>query len=182
MEISIQCDYHHTFLAADVEKFSNQLLSPNLCRPRGLLQAAGYGGEGQLNAGGLDQAEVSSCLRQGQDLIIHQGSCEGQCLPNVFVLKLGVFAFEFSSIGIGSQRLEHSAHRKAKVTYARLPIQPGNVGCDSVELFHPSSSLSRLAAARIDATTPDDGIQNLIDAVANIFAQKPQHMISVLLE
>jgi hypothetical protein len=29
---------------------------------------------------------------------------------------------------------------------------------------------------------PDDGIQNLIEALANIFAQKPQHMISVLLE
>ena len=28
----------------------------------------------------------------------------------------------------------------------------------------------------------DDGIQNLIEALANIFAQKPQHMISVLLE
>ena len=25
---------------------------------------------------------------------------------------------------------------------------------------------------------PDDGIQNLIEALANIFAQKPQHMIS----
>jgi hypothetical protein len=29
---------------------------------------------------------------------------------------------------------------------------------------------------------PDDSIQNLIEALANIFAQKPQHMISVLLE
>src|SRR6516225_1365231 len=29
---------------------------------------------------------------------------------------------------------------------------------------------------------PDDGIQNLIEALANIFAQKPQHMISVFLE
>src|SRR5260370_10281467 len=29
---------------------------------------------------------------------------------------------------------------------------------------------------------PDDGIQNLIEALANIFAQKPQHMISVLLQ
>jgi len=29
---------------------------------------------------------------------------------------------------------------------------------------------------------PDDGIQNLIEALPNIFAQKPQHMISVLLE
>jgi len=29
---------------------------------------------------------------------------------------------------------------------------------------------------------PDDGIQNFIEALANIFAQKPQHMISVLLE
>jgi hypothetical protein len=42
--------------------------------------------------------------------------CEGQRLASVFVLTLGVFAFEFSSIGIGSQRLEHSAQRKAKVT------------------------------------------------------------------
>ena len=50
-----------------------------------------------MNAGGPDRAEVSSCLRQGQDLVIHQGSCEGQRLANVFVLKLGVFAFEFSS-------------------------------------------------------------------------------------
>jgi hypothetical protein len=29
---------------------------------------------------------------------------------------------------------------------------------------------------------PDDGIQNLIEALANIFAQKPQRMISVLLD
>jgi hypothetical protein len=29
---------------------------------------------------------------------------------------------------------------------------------------------------------PDDGIQNLIEALANILAQEPQHMISVLLE
>jgi hypothetical protein len=45
-----------------------------------------------------------------------------------------------------------------------------------------SSSLSRLAATYIDGTTPGCGIQNLIEALANIFAQKPQHMIFVLLE
>jgi hypothetical protein len=42
VEVSIQRDNHQTFLPADVE---------NLCRPRGLLQSAGYGGEGRLNAG-----------------------------------------------------------------------------------------------------------------------------------
>ena len=92
-------------------------------------------------------------MRQGQDLVIHQGSCEGQSLANVFVLELGVFAFEFRSIGIGSERLEHAAHRKTKVAYAWLPLQPGNIGCDSIELFHPSSSLSPLIAAYIDAKT-----------------------------
>jgi hypothetical protein len=29
---------------------------------------------------------------------------------------------------------------------------------------------------------PDNGVQNLIEAPANIFAQKPQHMITILLE
>jgi hypothetical protein len=29
---------------------------------------------------------------------------------------------------------------------------------------------------------PDDGIQNFIEALANIFTEKPQHMIPVFLE
>jgi len=70
--------------------------------------------------------------------VIHQGSCEGQRLANVFVLKLGVFAFEFSSIGISSQRLEHSAHRKAKVRMHGSP-------CSRATLVVVQSNCSTLA-------------------------------------
>lgn len=47
---------------------------------------------------------------------------ERQRLSNVFVLKLRIFPFEFSPVGVGGERLKHSPYRQAKITYAWLAI------------------------------------------------------------
>ena len=65
----------------------------------------------------------------GQSVSVEQdfAGVGGECqhLPNVFVLKLRIFPFEFSTVGVGGERLKHSPYRQAKIPYARLAIHAG---------------------------------------------------------
>jgi hypothetical protein len=82
-----------------ISRISRHLRLPGTCLPHGRLRSRLYKGERQWNAVSLDRAATSSRLRKRQDLVVNQCSGEGQCLPNVFVLKFRVFALSSARSG-----------------------------------------------------------------------------------
>lgn len=84
-------------------------------------------------AGRISSRVISSGWRQRQDFVVNQSSGERQYLPDIFFLKLRVFALEFSSIGIKGQGLKYPPNCKTEVTYAWFAVHPSVVNRDSVE-------------------------------------------------
>jgi hypothetical protein len=99
------------------------------------------GGE-QWTEEDLGRAGISSRAGQGNHSIVKQSSGKSQGLANVFILKLGVFALEFSAVGIGGKGFQDTANGKPEASYARLPIHLTQFNRDPVEFFHRSSHFS----------------------------------------
>jgi len=57
-------------------------------------------------------------------------------LPNIFVLKLWVFALQFGTVRIDGECFKYSADGKTEVPDAGLAVHPSRVSRDSIEFLH----------------------------------------------